>query len=117
MWIVSESGSRIRNSCLSVLLPVRLRHYWKVDAVGSLARNGLDRTLALPLGCAILGTSSASYVDRSPLSQLHCVSWGFVDASIRIIALGEAEGGGGTSKVGQQPTYPHLAAQMSLLPA
>jgi hypothetical protein len=99
VWIVSESGPRLRASGTAVLLPVRLKHYWKVDAVGSLARNGADRTVALPLGCALLGTTSSQYLDRVPLSTLYCVSWGYVDASVRVLNLGDAEGGSGVSKV------------------
>jgi hypothetical protein len=100
VWIVAESGSRLRSSASAVLLPMRLRHLWKVDAVGALVRTNTDRTIVLPLGCAMLGTASAAYLDRVPLSSMHCVSWGYIDASLRVLNLGEAEGASGASKVG-----------------
>jgi hypothetical protein len=99
VWIVSESGSRLRGSATGVLLPLRLRHLWRVDAVGSLVRSNTDRTFALPVGCAMLGTTSSAFLDRVPLSAMHCVSWGYIDASLRVASLGEAEGASGSGKV------------------
>ncbi len=56
-------------------------------------------------GCALLGTTRPGFVERSSLglasglSTLHCVSWGYIDASIRVLNLGDAEGCSGASKV------------------
>ena len=86
-------------SCVSLLLPVRLRRFWKVDAVGSLVRAGPSRTVALPMGGALLGTTGFGSVDKANPAALHCVMWGFVDVSLRMVHVGEAEGASGVSKV------------------
>ena len=99
VWIVAETGSRLAASCTAPLLPVRLRRFWKVDAVGALVRAGANRTIALPQGCALLGTSTTSFVDKTAMSSLHCVSWGYVDVSLRVAHIGDAEGATGVSKV------------------
>jgi hypothetical protein len=98
VWEVSTGGSRLKLSALAALIPLRLRHFWKAEAVGSIVRFGSSHTVALPLGCSLVLCPAGQ--SARPLPQpLYGVAWGFVDACVRLFTVGEPEGASGASKV------------------
>lgn len=100
----AESAANLRQSPLYSLLPVRTRQFWRPDAVGALVAAGDGRTLMVPLGCAVVSTGG-------PTGSAY-VAWGFVDASVRVVAPGEPEGLSGDAKVPISATLPSTLACM-----